>query len=184
MFQRCSRLNTGHRIINYLLVGERVKRLVVVSESKNSSGKVRITVFNQVPDHWTLGELFAKESESQVRDYSVSSPLTLTPESQVLYNGLWNEVFYTSGNKVYRWRYTDALPDASASGRNVLTIPGEATCIAQSPDGEYLYVGGYDAGASGLKGNVYVYKTQDFSFVAKFEGVADKPLKLFYKDVK
>ena len=175
---------SGHRIINYLLVGERVKRLVVVSESKNSSGKVRITVFNQVPDHWTLGELFAKESESQVRDYSVSSPLTLTPESQVLYNGLWNEVFYTSGNKVYRWRYTDALPDASASGRNVLTIPGEATCIAQSPDGEYLYVGGYDAGASGLKGNVYVYKTQDFSFVAKFEGVADKPLKLFYKDVK
>lgn len=176
---------SGYRIINYLLTGERAKRLVVVSEPKNSSNKVRVTVFNLVEDHWSLGYLFYKDSENQVRDYDLTAPLTLTSESQILNVWAFGEVFYSNDNKIYRWRYTNALPDATASGRDVLTVPGEVTCMAQSPDGEYLYVGVYGvAGASGLRGSVYVYKTEDFSPVTQFEGIADRPLKLFYKDVK
>lgn len=179
----------GRRIINFVLTGSYINRknnLLVVSQPKDKTDQVRVT------NYWTythtlgngMDNFFGKDESAGYweQDYDLSSPLTLTLESDMLYNGEYNVIFYNNGNTIYRWRYTGGFSDA---GNSQVSIPaGEITCMAQSPDNEYLYVGAYDAGAAGLKGNVYIYKTENLELVKSFIGVADKPLKLFYKDVK
>ncbi len=175
----------GYRIINFTMVGSYINQntsLLVVSQPKANSGKVRVMNYNTVYNTYSLDQFFKTDNEYWERDYDLSSPLALTMESDMLYNGEYNVVFYNSGNTIYRWRHTGGFTDA---GNTQASVPaGEITCMAQSPDNEYLYVGTYDAGAAGLKGNVYIYKTENLELVKSFIGVADKPLKLFYKDVK
>ncbi|MDE6452429.1 MAG: hypothetical protein K2L23_09160, partial [Odoribacter sp.] len=175
----------GFRIVNFTMIGSYVNlntRLLVVSQPKADAGKVRVTNYNTVTADNGRAQFFKKDKDYRMQDYDLSSPLALRSESDMLYNGGYNVIFYNNGNTIYRWRYTGGFSDA---GNSQVSIPaGEITCMAQSPDHEYLYVGAYDAGAAGLKGNVYIYKTENLELVKSFIGVADKPLKLFYKDVK
>lgn len=119
----------------------------------------------------------------QERSYVKTGDLTLTRESKVVMNGPGYSVFYTNGNNVYEWKCLNLatnLPTTPA-----LTIPAgkELTTINISPDMTKLYVGVYDPSASTeMKGSIYVYNTGDLSSpVESYEGVADKPISIFYK---
>ncbi|MEY8591087.1 PKD domain-containing protein [Butyricimonas hominis] len=177
----------GRRIVNFLIVGNTnlKKSLLVVSQSKNDPGKVWVTNYvSGIEALWNMEVIFGHESGEEKwsdKSYELSAPLTLTEESDMLYNTKYsNSIFYNSGNSIYRWRHGSDISEVEL----VTTVPGEITCMAQSPDEEYLYVGTYDPAATGLKGSVYIYKTENLQLVNSFVGVADKPLKLFYKDTK
>lgn len=182
----------GRRIVNFLVVGNTnlTKSFLVVSQPKNDSGKVWVTNYvSGVEVLFYLDRFFGHERRDDNdkvvetwsdKSYELSSPLTLTEESDMLYNTKYsNSIFYNSGNAIYRWRHGSDISNAES-----VTLPAEITCMAQSPDEEYLYVGTYDPAATGLKGSVYIYKTENLQLVNSFIGVADKPLKLFYKDTK
>ncbi len=170
----------GRRIVNIALVGSITNRnLLVVSESKNNPDKVWVTIYNSVSNLFdNFWSVFGKQTGYQEREYTLSASLALDINSEMIYNGNYNVIFYNNGSTIYRWRYTSDFSQAT----QVALPAGEITCMAASPDGEYLYVGAYDAAAAGLKGSVYIYSTKDLQLVNSFVGVTDKPVKLFYKD--
>ena len=58
-----------------------------------------------------------------------------------------------------------------------------------TPDSKQLYLGVYDSRLTGLKGSVYVYdadaldpETNQLKLLKKYEGIADKPIKVFWKN--
>ncbi len=169
----------GRRIVNFALVGPTNNRnLLVVSEPKNNPDKVWVTTYKSILDLDGANGLFSKDDGYQEREYTLAAPLALDINSEMIYNGNYNVIFYNNGSTIYRWRYTSDFSQAT----RVALPAGEITCMAASPDGEYLYVGAYDAAAAGLKGSVYIYSTKDLQLVNSFVGVTDKPVKLFYKD--
>lgn len=169
----------GWEIVNCGVSGN--KKIHVVSRSKNNPNQVQVIAYRDVTDPST--PVFEVDYSY---DYTLSSPLTLTLETTLLYNETYRVFFYYDNNRVYRWRYQGggALPYANDAANAVAVPSGEITCMAQSADKEYLYVGAYDAAAAGLKGNVYIYKAETLELVKSFIGVADKPVKLFYKDIQ
>lgn len=154
-----------------------------VSRSKAQPDLLRVTIYEKMEDN-------SKNSNDQLTpsskyEYTLTAPLTLTLETTLIYNDTYHAFFYHNGNKIYRWRTTAQELPYENDARNTAIVPtGEITCMAQSADNEYLYVGVYDEAAAGLKGNVYIYKTETLELVKSFIGVANKPVKLFYKDIK
>lgn len=170
----------GRRIVNFTLVGPTNNRnLLVVSKPKNNSDKAWVTTYKSITNILDNRlDVFSKGDGYQEREYTLAAPLALDINSEMIYNGNYNVIFYNNGSTIYRWRYTSDFSQAT----QVALPAGEITCMAASPDGEYLYVGAYDAAAAGLKGSVYIYSTKDLQLVNSFVGVTDKPVKLFYKD--
>lgn len=121
--------------------------------------------------------------------YTVAEPITLTRESQVQYNSIYGYIFYTNKDKMYRWKndwyYYQPIPQTP-----VITLEGkEITCFEFSPDEKQLYLGVYDPSLPDLKGCVYVYdadkldpETRELTLLKKYEGVADRPIKVFWKN--
>lgn len=170
----------GRRIVNFTLAGPTNNRnLLVVSEPKNNSDKVWVTTYKSITNFLdNRFDVFSKGGGYQEREYSLAAPLALDINSEMIYNGNYNVIFYNNGSMIYRWRYTSDFSQSSQ-----VSLPrGEITCMAESPDGEYLYVGACDEAAAGLKGSIYIYSTKDLQLVNSFVGVTDKPVKLFYKD--
>ena len=171
----------GLRVIN---CGMSSIGLRVVSVANDDPKKVKVIAYDPFDSFW--GGAF---SNPQTYEYSLDSEndLTLTPETEMLFNNLYNVCYYYKDNKVYRWRYqqpNSQLPTEKNGGENVFEISpsGKITCMTQSPDGKYLYIGVYDEGsASGLKGSVYICNTDTWEIVNTFTGIADKPLQIIYK---
>ncbi|MND39949.1 hypothetical protein D3C80_306790 [compost metagenome] len=93
-------------------------------------------------------------------------------------NTAYKKLLYTNGNKIYSWFYTGTDSPVTAF---ITVDEGVITGMTQSTDGKLLYVGLYNASASGLKGSIYVYNMDTGALIAKHVGVMDKPVKLFYK---
>ena len=115
--------------------------------------------------------------------------ITLTRESVMQSNNTHNSVFYTNGNKLYRWYNWIAEPVLPTTPVVNLEVGKEITSFEFSQDGLELYLGVYDPSLSGLKGSVYIYdadaidpSTGQLRLKKKFEGVADKPIKVFWKN--
>lgn len=168
----------NQRIINCNM--SKNNQLYVVSVANDNPSRVKVTYYG-VFSLW-----FGCFSSPVSYEYDLSSSsLTLTPETDLLLNGLYNVFYYCQGNKIYRWRYSQPnspLPTADDS-ENACTVPsGEVTCMAQSADGKYLYVGVWDESASSaLKGSVYIYNADTWEIENQFTGIADKPVKIIYK---
>lgn len=124
-------------------------------------------------------------------DYSYSAEqITLTRESVMKSNPRLYNMFYTTGNKVYCWQNAGAWYQTKLPENPVITLEGkEITCFEFSPDWLQLYVGVYDPSLPDLKGCVYVYDadkidpaTQELTLLKKYEGIADRPIKVFWKN--
>lgn len=168
----------GQDIINLALQKDR--RLVVISVDREDPSQVHITRYASVED--TYGPFETPQTTS----YQLTSPLTLTTGPMVSCD-LYNIIYYYNENRLFRWSYTtlnSKLPENPS-----LTLRNEHTgqdidicCLALSPDRRYLYVGVYDPSSEHeLKGGVYIYDADNLALVKKFEGISDKPLKVFYK---
>ncbi len=153
----------------------------LVSRSKTEPQKITITrgyASNKGPleNSWTY-------------TYQADEMVTLTRKSLMQSNDTYNSVFYSNDNKLYRWYNWNAEPMLPKTPVVTLGSTCEITCFDFSQDGKELFLGVYDSGLSGLKGSVYVYDadvldpvTNELKLLKKYEGIADRPIKVFWKN--
>lgn len=144
------------------------ERLYVITNTSGSPSVYRKTVFDNF-------DLAAPMEEVNLTG-GISSTLTTT--SIIHSNATYKKLIYANGNKIYSWFYTTT--DSQAPPFITLDA-GVVTGMTQNADGKLLYVGVYNAAAPGLKGSIYVYNMDTGVLITKYEGVTDKPVKLFYK---
>lgn len=110
--------------------------------------------------------------------FTNTSP-TLNVNSITVLSEKYNKLIYANGNSIYNWYYSGTnIPAAPYIN---VDVPGTITSMSLGPDGDQLYVGVYNASAGGLKGSVLIYNADNGTLISKYEGVSDKPVKLFYK---
>lgn len=140
-----------------------------------------IMAYKENPQHVYIASTSATfGSFKKVQDYESETALNIGRNSLVVSSNAYKYVYYTSGNTVYRW----------ATGRQLPTeafLPafttGEITAIGMDPAEKLLYIGVYDLDASSeLKGSVYVYDADTGTLVNAYEGIADRPVRIIYKE--
>ncbi len=98
-----------------------------------------------------------------------------------------SDVYYSYGNKIYRWSLTSAPPITAK-----LTLPdGEIIrSMATNFMGDFgddtqetlLYVATYNPDRAGeLKGSLYIFQFSDDTLVKKYEGICNDPVQVMYK---
>lgn len=145
-----------------------------LTRDKHDPSKLTKTVFGEYMQVYFQSAIDLKEQ----REFTNASP-TLTENSITLVNEKYVKLIYANGGSIYNWFYTGVeIPTAPFIS---IPIPGVVTSMTSNPEGTELYVGVYNAAASGLKGSVLVYNMDNGTLISKFEGVSDKPVKLLYK---
>ncbi|TXH23011.1 MAG: hypothetical protein E6Q95_01060 [Chitinophagaceae bacterium] len=146
----------------------------VITRDKLTQSIYTKTVFSNYIQNVSTKALNIKENAV----LSVSGTPALNPQSPTLVNNSLKKLFYAQGSSVYSWFFTGT----SMNTTPFITVDkGIVTSIEQNPTGSEIYVGVYDAAATGLKGSVYVYNADNGSLIKKYQGVCDKPVKVFYK---
>ena len=115
--------------------------------------------------------------------------ITMDRNSIVQNNDIYNYTYYTNKNKMYRWVIWNSKPELPTEPLITLPEDCEITCFEFTADYKKILLGVYNPNASGMKGSVYVYdadiidqNTKQLKFYKKYEGVADKPIKIFWKN--
>lgn len=118
---------------------------------------------------------------SKRNDYLESSPIAMDWNSTMVTSIKSSYVYFNFDNKVYRWNYTSNLPDATTAPTITPPAGEQITAIGRSFDETQLYVATYNPSRSGKKGSLYLYNFSDHSLAKAYEGICDRPLKVFYK---
>ncbi|MEO6682918.1 MAG: PKD-like family lipoprotein [Ginsengibacter sp.] len=145
-----------------------------LTRDKTDPSKLTKTVFGEFIQVYFQKPIDLKEK----REFTNPAP-TLTENSITLVNQKFVKLVYANGGSIYNWFYTGI--DIPSTPFISIPIPGVVTSLASNPAGTELYVGVYNSAASGLKGSVLVYNIDNGALINKYEGVSDKPVKLFYK---
>lgn len=161
----------GEDMIQFFPAGGLVYTL---TKDKNDPSKLTKTVFGQYIQEYFKDPVDLKEQ----REFTNAAP-SLTDQSITLVNEKYVKLVYANDRSVYNWFYTGI--DIPTAPFITIDIPGTITCMASDPTGDVLYLGVYDAAASGLKGSVLAYNMDNGQLIKKYEGVSDKPVKIFYK---
>ena len=117
----------------------------------------------------------------------------ITEESQILPNDLYTCAFVSSGNKIYKWFYSQLDLDATP----FIELPeGEIVrCLSHyqkhrsdptygEPYSEQteVYIATYNEKREGeYKGSLYIYNADTGALVNKYEGISYEPVHMFYK---
>ena len=123
---------------------------------------------------------FGKPSAANIVDYKSVRSICLDRNSMMVGTKVYNCIYYTYNNAIYRWDPTRELPTTSS-----ITVPDgmEITTISVDPDQKLLYVGLYEANSTKeLKGSLYIYNADTGVLVEKYSNVADKPVQVLYKE--
>lgn len=149
-------------------------RLYVVSRDKLDAAAVKITWF--APANFIFGAFRSP------LDYTyTSNQISLTRNTRIIVNVLYKLAFYNQDGKLYRWSYRSTEPQLPEDA--VAEVDGKITCMSFSSDNEYIYLGYYDpASKKELKGSVAVFSIREQRIVKEFTGVADRPIRVFYKN--
>lgn len=161
----------GQELVSFFYDGA---NLNVVTRDENDPSEYTNTVFGNYVQNVSTQDLDLKQKTT----LNVSGTPELTPLAPTVVNTNLKKLLYASGSNVYSWFYTGTTMQSTP----FITIDnGTITALAQDPDENLLYVGVYDAGASGLKGSIYIYNPDSGKLVEKYMNVTDKPVKIFYK---
>ena len=170
----------GRYIVN--LMGDVSDQLNEITTDSQDAQSVTITTYTTLNGSgglpwapvWTGGFRNPKDTT-----YHADKPLTLTRETEMLTNGDFRVTLYTRGNELYQWIYSGkTLPDTP-----LLALDGEITCMALSPNKKHVYLGIWNPSAKEeLKGSIYILDMKTSQIVKQYRGVADKPMKIMYKD--
>lgn len=123
---------------------------------------------------------FGKPSAANIVDYKSVRSICLDRNSMMVGTKVYNCIYYTYNNAIYRWDPTRELPTTSS-----ITVPDgmEITTISVDPDQKLLYVGLYEANSTKeLKGSLYIYNADTGVLVEKYSNIADKPVQVLYKE--
>lgn len=167
----------GYNICNLILkdnIG-----LWVVASKKEDPSSVRITKFKDLDNYgWETNPFEAVEKKY---DYQTDH-LTLTLATQMEMSSVYNLCMYTNGSGIYQWKYDDGGTINKLPEEPVLTVDGEITCYSMSTDQRYLYLGVWNTKSQKeLKGSVEVFDIESGKIVKTYPGIANKPVKVFYK---
>lgn len=146
----------------------------ILTRDKNDHSKIRKSVFGEY-----IQVFFADPLDYQVKADFVNPASTLTSSSVTAVSDKYQKLVYANGNKIYGWFYNGV--DIPATPYITVDIPGSVTCMNISPDGNQLYVAVNNPAAAGLKGSLLIYNIDNGALISKYEGIADKPVKVFYK---
>lgn len=165
-------LFNDYEIVNMFRVDDGTLCTVLKDRQHANSIKISLNMASVVGAVYFM-EAIGKEFELE--------QLNLTPESQMLYVPLQNNIFYNNGRNLYRWIWRSDINDLPTE--TDATMDGEITCMAVSGDSKYLYLGIWNPDApEELKGSVYVYDIATRTVINQFRGIADKPVKIFFKE--
>lgn len=121
------------------------------------------------------------EAVEKKYDYQTDH-LTLTLATQMEMSSVYNLCMYTNGSGIYQWKYDDGGTINKLPEEPVLTVDGEITCYSMSTDQRYLYLGVWNTKSQKeLKGSVEVFDIESGKIVKTYPGIANKPVKVFYK---
>lgn len=104
--------------------------------------------------------------------------LKLDRHSTILYSSVYKYAYYNYGKGIYRWNCTGQLPNVPIVE---LTGNKEITALDMDPEKKLLYVCFVDNDRTDLKGGLFIYNLDDFTLESVYEGIADRPLRVFYK---
>ncbi|MBK3518202.1 PKD-like family lipoprotein [Carboxylicivirga marina] len=116
--------------------------------------------------------------------YEQAEELSIDESTDLKYNLKYNRVYYFNDNKVYQWYATknsnEPLPTIDDT---VLELDAglEITCMEYSEDLSLMYLGVNNPALGEMSGCVYVYDILSMQLVNKYEGIAYKPVNVFYK---
>ena len=123
---------------------------------------------------------FAKPTAANTVDYQSSQPIGMDRNSMTVGTKVYNCIYYTYNNEIYRWDPGRQLPTTPS-----ITVPTgmEITTIAVDPDQKLLYVGLYESGsAKELKGGLYIYDADSGELLETYDNIADRPVRVIYKE--
>lgn len=161
----------GQNLIHFLVSGA---RCYVLTADKNNPAAIKKTVFGEY-----VTTFDRKEVDVLERNSFTNANMTLKADSKTLLDDFYLKLIYANGRDIYRWFYTtNTIPSAPYI---TLDIPGVITHMHKDPTNKEMYVGVYDADATGLKGSVVVYDLDTGAKKATFANIADKPIKLLFK---
>lgn len=146
----------------------------VLTKDKNEPSKLTKTIFGEY-----IQEFFADPIDLKEKVVFTNASPTLKESSITLLNEKYLKLVYANDRSIYNWFYSGE--DIPSSPYITIDGPGVITSLASNPAGTELYVGVYEEAASGLKGSVLVYNIDNGNLIKRYEGVADKPIKVYYK---
>ena len=162
---------TGQELIQFFPISTACYTL---TRDKNNPALLTKTVFGPYIQVFFDDPVEILEQET----FTHAAP-TLTENSITVVNEKYNKLIYANDREIYQWYYSGlSLPSTPFI---TVSLPGTITSMNLSDDGNELYVGVYNPAASGLKGSVLIYNADNGTLINKYEGVTDKPVKLFYK---
>lgn len=166
----------GQYIVNFM--ADEGNRLHVITTDPENPLSVTITYFDDMTARAGFFNFKGAFQNPKTSSYQAAQPITLTRKSVMLTNNIYYVTFYAQGNELYEWIYKGfTLPETS-----LMTLDGEITCMQLSSDEKYVYLGIWNPGAEEeLKGSIYILEMDTKKIVREYRGVADKPLKIFYK---
>lgn len=115
------------------------------------------------------------ESDSFDAPDSTFGPASITAVDERLF-----KVFYADGREIRQWYFSGS--DLGEKPLITLDVPGEITALQVNAEAGELYVGVYDAERTGRKGSLLIYNTETGKKLGEFAGIADKPLRMIYKN--
>ena len=151
-------------------------------------------IIGMVP--WTITKLYtivtSKKDPTQGKVFQTSgsfskltellsfdaTDLKLDKNSTIMFSKVYKYAYYDYGNNIYRWNCTGQFPKTP-----FINFPTtkEITAVALDPDKKQIYVCYVDSERSGLKGGLDIYDANTGKIVESYGGIADRPIRVFYK---
>ena len=128
----------------------------------------------------TTSSNFSKPNSANEKVYSFNGTICMDRNSMLVGVKAHSCIYYTYNNAIYRWKPYEFLPTDP-----IITVPTgmEITTISVDPTDGYLYVGLYEKDSpEKLKGSLYIYDTDESRLLETHKNVADKPVKVVYKE--
>lgn len=147
----------------------------VVTRDRNNPTNITKTILGEY-----IQEYFADPLDIREQRMFTEPNMTLKDNSVTVLNERYFRLIYADGRQIYRWNYSGV--DFPSSPYIELDIPGVITSMETNPEGTELYVGVYNAAGTDAPGSIVVYDIDRGTKLAEFEGVTDKPVKLYFKE--
>lgn len=165
----------GYEILNgYGYMDFTDARLILVLKNKMNPTQYMVQQLAFTQDRESLDTYFAPYASKILTVENMS----MTAETQLLYNENSGVIYYFNGSDFYLWNG----PSSNFLDFPILSVDGEITCLAATEDQRYIYMGIWQENSTEeLKGSVYLYDVGTNKIVKKYTGVADKPVRIFYK---
>ena len=170
----------GKQVVNTVFVNQE-GAIVFVATAKNDPQQISIHRTG-VQASWESDQI---KFDADPYEYADTVEPSLTTDSKMVANVKYDYVFYSQGNKLYRWVYMALEPKLPSEPELVLDDPDdEITCMEMSSDQEHLWMCVYNKNATtALKGKLLVVNPVTMQIEKTIEGISDRALKVMWKPI-